>query len=92
MSQNPLPYAICDADNHFIEPPDCFERYIEPSKRDLAIRIATAPDGRRVELFAGRPSRFGDSEQITFSKEELEELRKLLYNQRARPAPEGGLL
>jgi hypothetical protein len=26
------------------------------------------------------------------SKEEIEQLRKMLYNQRARPAPAGGLL
>jgi hypothetical protein len=26
------------------------------------------------------------------SNEEIEHVRKLLYNQRARPAPEGGLL
>jgi len=28
----------------------------------------------------------------TLSKEEIERVTKLLYNQRARPAPEGGLL
>ena len=54
MSQNPLPYAICDADNHFSEPPDCFERYIDPSKRDLAIRFVTAADGQRANLSAFR--------------------------------------
>jgi predicted TIM-barrel fold metal-dependent hydrolase len=74
VSQNPLPYAICDADNHFNEPPDVFERYIDPSKRDLAVRFVTAPDGGRIELFAGRPSKFGASEQVTFSGEELEKM------------------
>ena len=29
---------------------------------------------------------------FTLSEEEIAQLRKLLYNQRARPAPEGGLL
>ena len=38
MSENTLPYPINDADNHFNEPADCFERYIDPSKIDLAIR------------------------------------------------------
>jgi hypothetical protein len=28
----------------------------------------------------------------TLSKDDIERLRRLLYNQRARPAPEGGLL
>ena len=33
MTRADLPYAINDADNHFNEPPDCFERYIDPSRR-----------------------------------------------------------
>jgi predicted TIM-barrel fold metal-dependent hydrolase len=70
-----LPYLINDADNHFNEPPDCFERYIDPSKKDLAIRYVHTPDGKRVQLFAGRPSRFFGSEgQITFSQDELKKM------------------
>jgi predicted TIM-barrel fold metal-dependent hydrolase len=68
-----LGYKINDADNHFKEPPDCFERYIDPSKADLAIRVVTAPDGRKLQLFAGAPSKF-HSDQITFSEEELAKL------------------
>ncbi len=31
MTEGPeLGYWINDADNHFNEPPDCFERYIDP--------------------------------------------------------------
>ena len=41
-----LGYRINDADNHFNEPPDCFERYIDPKYADLAIRSVTGPDGR----------------------------------------------
>ncbi|MBW8826591.1 MAG: amidohydrolase family protein, partial [Acidobacteria bacterium] len=68
-----LPYMINDADNHFTEPPDCFERYIDPKHADLAVRYVTAPDGRQMQLFAGKPSKFGSSEanQVTFSKDEL---------------------
>src|SRR5260221_9087307 len=70
-----LPYLINDADNHFNEPPDCFERYIDPLKRGLAVRFVTAPDGRKLQLFAGRPSKFNGVEgrltQITFSDAEL---------------------
>lgn len=32
------------------------------------------------------------SDYSKLSKEQIEELVKMLYNQRARPAPEGGLL
>ena len=68
-----LPYEINDADNHFNEPPDCFERYIDPSKRDLVIRDVTAPDGKVVRLFAGKPSKFLSSKdrQVTFSETEI---------------------
>jgi hypothetical protein len=69
---------VNDADNHFNEPPDCFERYVDPSKRDLAVRFVTAPDGRKLQLFAGKPSKFNGAEgrltQITFSDAELEKM------------------
>jgi predicted TIM-barrel fold metal-dependent hydrolase len=68
-----LPYRILDADNHFNEPPDCYERYIDPARRDLAVRWVQGPDGRRVQLFAGRPSKF-HSDQVTFSKDVLEKM------------------
>ncbi len=68
-----LDYPINDADNHFNEPPDCFERYIDPEARDLAIRTVTGPDGRRIELFAGTPSKF-NTNQITYSKQELKKM------------------
>ncbi len=73
MPENTLPYPINDADNHFNEPLDCFERYIDPSKVDLAIRYVIAPDGSRTQLFAGQPSKF-HSNQVTFSKEELQKM------------------
>jgi predicted TIM-barrel fold metal-dependent hydrolase len=71
-----LGFQINDADNHFNEPPDCFERYIDPAKAELAIRQVVAPDGSEIQLFAGRPSRFlsAAAKQITFSGEELEKL------------------
>jgi predicted TIM-barrel fold metal-dependent hydrolase len=76
MAEHTLPYRINDADNHFNEPPDCFERYIDPSCAHLAIRYVTAPDGRRMQLFAGRPGRYhsATNQQVTFSREELEKL------------------
>jgi predicted TIM-barrel fold metal-dependent hydrolase len=68
-----LPYLINDADNHFNEPPDCFERYIDPSKADLAVRFVKAPDGTQMQLFAGKPSKF-NTNQVTFSEEELKKM------------------
>jgi hypothetical protein len=65
--QSDLGYQINDAaDNHFTEPLDCFERFIDPSKADLAIRYVEGPDGRKVQLFAGRPSKF----TVSFSKDD----------------------
>ena len=55
MPKVDLPYAINDADNHFNEPPDLYERFIDPKHRDLAIRYVTDVDGRELQLFAGRP-------------------------------------
>lgn len=68
-----LGFAINDADNHFNEPPDCFERYIDPKLADLAIRFVTGPDGKKVQLFAGVPSKF-NTNQVTFSADELEKM------------------
>src|SRR5438874_4512946 len=71
-----LDYRINDADNHFNEPPDCFERYIDPTHADLAIRHVVAPDGTELQLFAGEPSKFENTStrQVTFSTEELEKM------------------
>ncbi len=72
MQSDERTYLINDADTHFNEPPDCFERYIDPSSKDLAIRSVRTPDGKEIQLFAGRPSRFlGEEGQITFSRTEL---------------------
>ena len=70
---NHLPYQIMDADNHFNEPQDCYERYIDPSQRDLAIRYVKDADGNPIQLFAGQPSKFSSS-QITFSDDELSKM------------------
>jgi predicted TIM-barrel fold metal-dependent hydrolase len=69
-----LPYQILDADNHFTEPLDCFERYIDPSMRDLAVRSVIDPAGRQIQLFAGRPAKFTSGGQLTFSADELEKM------------------
>ena len=74
MTEGPeLGYWINDADNHFTEPPDCFERYIDPRYSDLAIRSVRGPNGQQMQLFAGKPSKFVNK-QVTFSPEELAKL------------------
>ena len=70
MGSAGLPYKINDADNHFNEPDDCFERYIDPKLADFAIRSVAGPDGQPMQLFAGRPSKF-HAHQVTFSADEL---------------------
>src|SRR5579872_315432 len=71
---NELPYKILDADNHFVEPPELYEKYIDPKDKDLAIRYVKDPNtGKRLQLFAGKPSKFTVT-QITFSKEELQKM------------------
>src|SRR5262245_11360817 len=70
---NALPYGINDADNHFNEPLDCYERYIDPAKKDLAIRYVQDGQGNRLQLFAGKPSKF-HSKQVTFSADELQKM------------------
>jgi len=51
-----LPYLINDADNHFVEPLDMYERYIEPRWRDKAVRFVTDDMGRKTLFYGGRPS------------------------------------
>ena len=73
MSETDLPYRIMDADNHFNEPPDCYERYIDPHQRHLAIRYVKDSHGQSMQLFAGRPSKF-TGDQIVFSADTLKEM------------------
>jgi len=53
-----LSYKILDADNHFTEPQSLYQDFIDPTKRHLAITYVKADDGRPVQLFAGKPSKF----------------------------------
>jgi predicted TIM-barrel fold metal-dependent hydrolase len=51
------PNAI-DADGHLLEPPDLWERYLEPKYRDRALRIRKDPaDGLEYLEIDGRPSK-----------------------------------
>jgi hypothetical protein len=70
-----LSYKINDADNHFVEPEDMYERYIEPRFRDKAVRFVRGEDGTRVQLFGSRPSKLAFTrESAPQTEEELEAL------------------
>lgn len=49
---------IVDADGHILEPPDLWERYIDPEFRDRAIRIRRDADGVDFLEMDQRPSYF----------------------------------
>jgi predicted TIM-barrel fold metal-dependent hydrolase len=57
-TESSLSYLINDADEHSTPRPTAYEDYIDPDKRDMAIRTVTLPDGRREQVFNGRPRRF----------------------------------
>jgi predicted TIM-barrel fold metal-dependent hydrolase len=50
-------YRVFDADNHYYEPVDMFEQYIEPKYADRTFTVEDR-DGDRVVLFDGRPFGF----------------------------------
>src|SRR5215470_14894049 len=47
---------VIDCDGHILEPPDLWEKYLEPKYRDRALRIRTGDDGFEHLLIDGRPS------------------------------------
>jgi uncharacterized protein len=50
-----LPGRVVDADGHVLEPADTWLKYLEPSYRERAIRIAVDDEGYEVLLIDGRP-------------------------------------
>ena len=45
-----------DADGHILEPPDLWERYLEPRYRDRALRFVLDDDGLEALEIGGKPS------------------------------------
>ena len=41
------PYFTVDPDSHVPEPPDLWERYLEPRDRERAIKIRPGPNGEQ---------------------------------------------
>ena len=71
-----LPYLINDADEHSTPATGAYEKYIDPDKRDMAIRMSRGGgNDRRQLLYNGRPARFTFKNfQVVGSNEQLEEL------------------
>ena len=66
VSRFPYPGAI-DADGHILEPPDVWEKYIDPQYRDRAIRIRTNRDGLEVLEVGGAPAKYMRPGQLSRS-------------------------
>ena len=49
-----------DADGHILEPPDLWERYLEPGFRERALRIRTDAEGLEYLEIGGRPSQLSN--------------------------------
>jgi len=48
-----MEYKVIDADGHILEPPDLWERYIEPKFRAGCPRLVTTPEGGEVFVIEG---------------------------------------
>ena len=55
---------VIDADGHVLEPPDLWERYLEPAYRARAIRVRRGGDGRDFLEVDGRPARLTTPEML----------------------------
>ncbi|MGE0880457.1 MAG: amidohydrolase family protein [Acidimicrobiia bacterium] len=56
--QHPIEYRVVDADNHYYEPLDVFERYIDPRYRARTFTVHDTDDGYKEVRFDGRPFGF----------------------------------
>lgn len=71
----PLPYLINDADEHSTPSFGAYERYIDPDKKDMAIRVVRTEGQRPQMLYNGRPPRFTFKNfQVVASNEQLAEI------------------
>jgi len=46
-----------DADSHVLEPPDVWQRHVEPRHRERAVRVVRTDEGHDVLLVDGKPAR-----------------------------------
>lgn len=70
-----LGYLMMDADQHSTPARDAYERYIDPDKKDMAIRTVKNDDGTWTQLYNGRPKKWTFKNfQVVGSSEILEEI------------------
>lgn len=55
---------VVDADGHVLEPPDLWQRYVDPPFREWAIRIRRGDDGRDYLEVEGRPAKLTTPEML----------------------------
>jgi predicted TIM-barrel fold metal-dependent hydrolase len=56
---------IIDADGHILEPPDTWEKYIDPQFRNRAIRVRLNSEGQEYLEIEGHPSKFFNIKAFT---------------------------
>jgi predicted TIM-barrel fold metal-dependent hydrolase len=81
---DPLPFRINDADNHFLEPEDMYERYIDPAHRAKAVRFVRDGSGRRIQMYGDRPSK------LAFTRESAPQNAEEIARLAAAAAPRSG--
>ena len=64
MTHATLAPFLVDADSHVLEPPDLWQRYVEPRWRDRAVRVVRADAGHDVLLVDGRPAKLTTPEML----------------------------
>jgi predicted TIM-barrel fold metal-dependent hydrolase len=85
---------VIDADGHILEPPDLWEKYIEPKYRDRAIRLRVGDDGWEFLEVDGRRAKYtgrGNLGRISCMGGKMQETNRLreewIANGRRGPAP-----
>ena len=75
----PAEALVIDADGHILEPPDLWEKYLEPKYRDRAIRITVGDDGYEyleVDRRRAKMSRPGQLGTLGGMGKQIEEARR----------------
>ena len=74
-SARALTYLLNDADEHSTPSRHAYEKYIDPDKREMAIRTVEGDDGRSYTVYNGRRARFTyENFQVVRSNELLAEV------------------
>jgi uncharacterized protein len=87
----PAEALVIDADGHILEPPDLWEKYLEPKYRDRAMRIRVGGDGyefleidrRRAQMT--QPGLLGSLGGMGRNVEDSKKLREAMMNGQIKP-------